>query len=151
MNMAVSETDDLARLRGLPLFAGLGDDALRRIHGLSAEIDVPAGQTFVQAGDAASGMFVIEEGSVIVEARGHVEIELGPGEFVGELALLVPDSVRSARVQGGHRRPLPRHRCRRLHATARRRAPNRARDAPGRGRAALARPPALETHTSGRP
>ena len=44
-------------------------------------------------------MFVIEEGSVIVEARGDVEIELGPGEFVGELALLVPDSVRSARVR----------------------------------------------------
>jgi CRP/FNR family cyclic AMP-dependent transcriptional regulator len=99
MNMAVPETDDLARLRGLPLFAGLGDDTLRRIHALAAEIDVPAGQTFVQAGDAASGMFVIEEGSVIVEARGHVEIELGPGEFVGELALLVPDSVRSARVR----------------------------------------------------
>ncbi len=99
MNRAVSDTDDLARLRGLPLFAGLDDDALRRIHGLAAEIEVPAGQTFVQAGDAASGMFVIEEGSVIVEARGHVEIELGPGEFVGELALLVPDSVRSARVR----------------------------------------------------
>jgi CRP-like cAMP-binding protein len=99
MNMAVSETDDLARLRSLPLFAGLGDDALRRIHRLAAEIDVPAGQTFVQAGDVASGMFVIEEGAVIVEARGHIEIELGPGEFVGELALLVPDSVRSARVR----------------------------------------------------
>ncbi len=99
MNMAVSDTDDLARLRVLPLFAGLDDDTLRRIHGLVAEIDVPAGQTFVQAGDAASGMFVIEEGSVIVEGRGHVEIELGPGEFVGELALLVPDSVRSARVR----------------------------------------------------
>ena len=44
-------------------------------------------------------MFVIEEGSVIVEARGHIAIELGAGEFVGELALLVPDSVRSARVR----------------------------------------------------
>jgi CRP/FNR family transcriptional regulator, cyclic AMP receptor protein len=99
MNRPVSETDDLVRLRGLPLFAGLGDDALRRIHALAAEIDVPAGQTLVQAGDAASGMFVIEEGSVVVEARGSIEIELGPGEFVGELALLVPDSVRSARVR----------------------------------------------------
>jgi CRP/FNR family transcriptional regulator, cyclic AMP receptor protein len=99
MNRPVSETDELARLRGLPLFAGLGDDALRRIHALGAEIEVPAGQMLVQAGDAASGMFVIEEGSVVVEARGSIEIELGPGEFVGELALLVPDSVRSARVR----------------------------------------------------
>ena len=44
-------------------------------------------------------MFVILEGTVIVEARGDVEIELGPGEFVGELALLVPDAIRSARVR----------------------------------------------------
>ena len=99
MNMAVSDTDDLARLRGLPIFAGLSDDALRRIDALAADIEVPAGQMIVQAGDAASGMFVIEEGSVIVEARGGIAIELGPGEFVGEFALLIPDSVRSARVR----------------------------------------------------
>ncbi len=42
---------------------------------------------------------MIEEGTVVVEARGSVEIELGPGEFVGELALLVPESTRSARVR----------------------------------------------------
>jgi CRP-like cAMP-binding protein len=51
-----------------------------------------------RADDPGSGMFVIEEGRVVVEARGQ-RLELGPGEFVGELALLVPDSTRVARVR----------------------------------------------------
>jgi CRP-like cAMP-binding protein len=60
---------------------------------------VPAGQTLARADDPGSGMFVLEEGSVVVEGRGRHVIELGPGEFVGELALLVPESVRAARVR----------------------------------------------------
>jgi CRP-like cAMP-binding protein len=95
----MSEADDLARLRELPLFAGLPDDALRRVRRLAVELEVPAGQTLVHAGDPGSGMFVIEEGAAVVEARGETMIEIGPGEFVGELALLVPEATRSARVR----------------------------------------------------
>jgi len=91
--------DDLARLRGLPLFAALSDDALRRLQGLVVELEVAAGQTLARADDPGSGMFVIEEGTVVVEGRGEHVIELGPGEFVGELALLVPESTRAARVR----------------------------------------------------
>jgi CRP/FNR family transcriptional regulator, cyclic AMP receptor protein len=86
-------------LRDLPLFAGLGDDALRRVLELSVELEVPAGQTLARADDPGSGLFVIEEGTVVVEGRGRKVIELGPGEFVGELALLVPESIRAARVR----------------------------------------------------
>jgi CRP/FNR family cyclic AMP-dependent transcriptional regulator len=92
-------TDDLARLRDLPLFAALADDALRRVLAIAAEVEVPAGQTLTRANDPGTGMFVIEEGSVIVEARGQRIVELGPGEFVGELALFVPESTRVARVR----------------------------------------------------
>jgi CRP/FNR family cyclic AMP-dependent transcriptional regulator len=92
-------TTELSRLRALPLFARLSDDALRRVQGLVTELDVPAGQTLARADDPGSGMFVIEEGTVVVEGRGEHFIELGPGEFVGELALLVPEAVRAARVR----------------------------------------------------
>jgi CRP-like cAMP-binding protein len=44
-------------------------------------------------------MFVIEEGTVVVEARGGVHIELDAGEFVGELSLLVPETNRIGRVR----------------------------------------------------
>ena len=86
-------------MRELPLFAGLGEDALRRVQELTVELEIPAGQTLARADDPGSGMFVIEEGTVVVEGRGRHVIELGPGEFVGELALLVPESIRAARVR----------------------------------------------------
>jgi CRP-like cAMP-binding protein len=103
MNAGVPADDPLARLRGLPLFAGLSDEVLRRILERAVELEVPAGQTLARADDPGAGMFVIEEGTVVVEARGQVEIELGPGEFVGELALLVPEARRAARVRAKSR------------------------------------------------
>ena len=96
MNSAVK---DLAQLRALPLFADLDDDALRRVSELAVELDIPAGQVLVHAGDPGSGLFVILSGTAAIEARGEPLIEVGPGEFVGELALLVPEATRSARVR----------------------------------------------------
>ena len=91
--------DQSERLRALPLFAGLDDSGLRRVQTLVTELQIPAGQTLVHADDPGAGLFVLEEGTAVVEARGHVVIEVGPGEFVGELALLVPEATRSARVR----------------------------------------------------
>jgi CRP-like cAMP-binding protein len=96
MNSAVTE---IAFLRALPLFAGLDDEGLRQVAELAVELDVPAGQTLVHAGDPGSGIFVIQSGNAVVEARGETMIEVGPGDFVGELALLVPEATRSARVR----------------------------------------------------
>jgi CRP-like cAMP-binding protein len=96
MNSTVTE---IAFLRALPLFAGLDDEALRRVDDLSVELDVPSGQVLVHAGDPGSGIFVILSGTAVVEARGETMIEVGSGEFVGELALLVPEATRSARVR----------------------------------------------------
>ena len=90
---------EIAFLRDIPLFAGLDDEVLRRVAALSVELDIPAGQTLVHAGDPGSGIFVILMGTAVVEARGETMIEVGPGEFVGELALLVPEATRSARVR----------------------------------------------------
>ena len=60
--------------------------------------DVSAGQVLIQAGDPGIGMFVVLDGLVVVE-RGDLQIEIGRGGFFGELALLVPDSPRIARVR----------------------------------------------------
>ena len=94
--------DRPARLREIPLFAGLSDDALERIASIATEIEVEAGMVLARADDPGSGMFVVEEGAVVVELRSRT-IELGPGEFFGELALLVPEATRVARVRAGSR------------------------------------------------
>jgi CRP-like cAMP-binding protein len=90
--------DRIGRLRAIPLFAGLGDDALQRIADLASEVDARAGQVLTRANDPGAGMFVVEEGTVAVELRSRT-VEFGPGEFFGELSLLVPDARRIARVR----------------------------------------------------
>jgi CRP-like cAMP-binding protein len=86
-------------LRRAPLFAELPAPSLERIAHDMCEVEVPAGQLLIEAGMKGNGMFVIEEGSVVVQPRGVEPIELGPGEVVGELALLIKDASRTARVQ----------------------------------------------------
>jgi CRP/FNR family transcriptional regulator, cyclic AMP receptor protein len=85
------------QLRTAPLFAELSDESLERIKETVSEFDAPAGVVLVQPGAEAQGLYIICEGTVAVETRGAGTIELGPGESVGELALLTP-TQRSARV-----------------------------------------------------
>lgn len=86
-----------SELADLSLFAGISDEAAQRV-AAGGVVDVPAGQVLAQAGDPGFGMFVVVDGTVEVE-RGALHIEIGPGGFFGELALLVPDSPRIARVR----------------------------------------------------
>jgi CRP-like cAMP-binding protein len=51
------------------------------------------------ADDPGSGMYIVEEGRVVVEGHGGLHKELGSGEFFGELTLLVPEAHRVARVR----------------------------------------------------
>jgi CRP/FNR family transcriptional regulator, cyclic AMP receptor protein len=98
MNRAVP-ADELERFRALPIFSELGETGLRRVQGLVTELQITAGQTLVHADDPGAGLFVLEEGTVVVEGRGKLAIEVEAPEFVGELALLVPEATRSARVR----------------------------------------------------
>jgi voltage-gated potassium channel len=85
-------------LRRVPLFAGLGDDALAQIAAAANEVEVRADHVLVQPGTAGTGMFVIADGTAVVETRRE-HVELGPGQFFGELALMSPDATRTARVR----------------------------------------------------
>src|SRR5258708_6483061 len=87
------------RLREIPLFAELPDDSLQALAQIATEIEVPAEQVLIRPFDPGLGMFVVEEGRVVVELHHGREVELGPGEFFGELALLIPEGVRAARVR----------------------------------------------------
>jgi CRP-like cAMP-binding protein len=85
-------------LRRVPLFAGLGYDDLRCVAEAVNEVEVPAGQLLVQPGAPGTGMFFIAEGTAVVATKRD-EIELGPGQFFGELALISEDATRTARVR----------------------------------------------------
>jgi CRP-like cAMP-binding protein len=85
-------------LRTVALFEGASDGALDRVLARAGEITCEAGQVLALEGDPGSGMFVILEGKVSVEWRGG-RVELGPGDFFGELTLLAPGGTRIARVR----------------------------------------------------
>jgi CRP-like cAMP-binding protein len=81
----------------IPLFGQISDESAA-IVAAGGVADVPAGQVLAQAGDHGIGMFVVLDGSVVVE-RGTVHIQIERGGFFGELSLLVPGSPRIARVR----------------------------------------------------
>jgi CRP-like cAMP-binding protein len=84
-------------LRATPLFAQVRDDSLADA-AAAGVTEVESGQVLAQAGDYGSGMYVVLDGQVEIELRDR-QIKLGPGGFFGELALLVPDAERVARVR----------------------------------------------------
>ena len=89
---------DIEELHALPLLAGMSTAGLERVSACAAEVEADDGQVLALQDDAGSGMFVIREGTVAVELRSGT-IELGPGDFFGELALLIEDGARVARVR----------------------------------------------------
>jgi cGMP-dependent protein kinase len=96
--MATSIDARAKTLASLPLFTRLPPDVMEKIATLATSFEVPAGQLLIEANLVGSGMFVIEDGTVIVHTRTG-RIELGAGEVIGELALFTSRGLRTARVQ----------------------------------------------------
>jgi CRP-like cAMP-binding protein len=89
----------VAALRRSTVFSGLDEHFLNRLAAVMSEATFSAGRVLIEARAPGSGMFVIDEGTVTVYPREADPVELGPGEVVGELALLTEDGTRTARVQ----------------------------------------------------
>jgi CRP-like cAMP-binding protein len=74
------------------------NDDFRLLRAAGSESDLPAGVLLIERGQPATGLFVILEGSVVVEAPEGTR-ELGPGAVVGERALCSGSGERTARVR----------------------------------------------------
>ena len=85
-------------LEDTPLFSNVSASGLERVRCVLERVRDRARQVLAIAGDRGSGMFVILEGEAVVEVRSAT-YDLGPGDFFGELALLVPEATRVARVR----------------------------------------------------
>ena len=83
-----SRTKHLEHLAEIPLFSALSKRDLGRIAKASNEITVDAGHVLVDQGDAGREAFVIVDGTASVRRNGRRVGELGPGDAIGELALL---------------------------------------------------------------
>ena len=74
------------------------EDDLRKLEAAGSEIAFGAGQMLIERGKPGTGLYVVVEGQIVVEAPEGTR-ELGPGSVVGERALLSEDGTRSARVR----------------------------------------------------
>jgi CRP-like cAMP-binding protein len=84
----VAAGDKLDHLRAVPLFAGLGKRELAELGTLADEIEVADGRALTREGASGHEFFVVLDGHVSVEIGGRTVAQLGPGDFLGEIALI---------------------------------------------------------------
>jgi CRP-like cAMP-binding protein len=75
------------------------EDDLRRLEGAGVATEIPAGRVLIERGQHGAGLYVIQEGTVVVETSDEGVREMGPGEIVGERALFSAGGTRAARVR----------------------------------------------------
>jgi CRP-like cAMP-binding protein len=88
-------------LRKSALLRALDDAQLASLAGIAKERALNPGDTLITAGDkGALAMYVVLDGKVEVSKSGKTLSVLGPGQHIGEMALLAPeDTPRSADVK----------------------------------------------------
>jgi len=91
----VTKDPKLDLLRGVPLFGTCDSMELEHISRLFDEIDVPDGYVIAREGLRDGQFAIIVEGTVRLERAGKEFQRIGPGEYLGEMAL-IDDGPRTA-------------------------------------------------------
>jgi CRP-like cAMP-binding protein len=78
----------LDHLAAVPLFSACSKKELQAVARASDEVDLPAGRVLCEQGAIGREAFVIVEGTADVKRNNRKVASLGPGSYVGELALL---------------------------------------------------------------
>jgi CRP-like cAMP-binding protein len=97
---------DVERLRLLPLFGELDHHDLSQLLRWVREVSFADGDVLFEQGAMPHDLFVIEEGSVEVLRDGRPVATVGPGEVVGEMALLKLERRWATVVAAGHVRAV---------------------------------------------
>jgi CRP-like cAMP-binding protein len=76
-----------------PFFGGLEDAALARVIAMLVQRNYARGQVVFHEGDRGSSLYIIESGTLVATGEGvsghNVRlVRLGPGDFIGEMALI---------------------------------------------------------------
>jgi CRP-like cAMP-binding protein len=83
-----SQDAKVGALSRAPLFEGLSKKDLKELARLTEDLEMPAGTVLCKEGSLGYEFFVIVEGEVDVRQKGKHIGTRGPGDFVGEIALI---------------------------------------------------------------
>ena len=75
-------------LRNVPLFSGLSAKELMSLSRLMDEIDLKPGTVIIREGNTGGEFFIVIEGTIEVKRKGRRLARLGPGDYLGEIALI---------------------------------------------------------------
>jgi CRP-like cAMP-binding protein len=81
--------ENLDLLRKVPLFSACTTGQLRQIAAIADELSFREGKILTRQGGPGREMFILLEGNVKVERNGVQVNVLGPGDFLGEGALVL--------------------------------------------------------------
>ena len=95
--MIAAMTAPIESLRNVPLFANLEDRDLEQLSKQLHERRFAEGTEVTTEGSTGAGFFIIADGNANVSVGGEHRTTLGPGDHVGEIAL-IDDGVRSASI-----------------------------------------------------
>lgn len=84
-------------LNKVPLFAKVKRRDLGRLAKVMSERTFAEGEAITTEGQSGVGFFVIEHGNATVSLKGEILRTLGPGDHIGEIAL-IDEGPRSATV-----------------------------------------------------
>jgi CRP-like cAMP-binding protein len=85
--MARQESTD-ERVARIPLFEGLSKKQLSQVSSLMTPLDLKAGKVLARQGEVGREFLILLEGQVEVARDGKIIAVRGPGDFIGEIALL---------------------------------------------------------------
>jgi CRP-like cAMP-binding protein len=75
-------------LKRVPLFERCSKSELSQIASLADELDLPGERNLTREGAGGLEFIILVEGDADVVRDGQVVNELGPGDFIGEIALV---------------------------------------------------------------
>jgi CRP/FNR family transcriptional regulator, cyclic AMP receptor protein len=96
--VALRKNAKIEALKTVPLFARCSKKELGEIAQITDEIDLPEGKVLTKEGASGREFFVLMEGSADVRRKRRKVGTLGPGDFLGEIAL-VTKTPRTATVK----------------------------------------------------
>jgi CRP/FNR family cyclic AMP-dependent transcriptional regulator len=96
--VALRKNAKIEALKTVPLFSRCSKKELGDIARITDEIDLPEGKVLTKEGASGREFFVLMEGNADVRRKRRKVGTLGPGDFLGEIAL-VTKTPRTATVK----------------------------------------------------